>query len=531
MGRSGRAGSARRTVVVLVAVLALGASSLTTSGAGAALPRGTAIDRNETLRFGVDLNNRSAQLVAFDPATSTTTNDVWNLALVYDTLLYPPTKTGKYEQGLAESYEIVDDQTIEVTLREDLTFHDGEALDAEAASASILRNHETDNASWNPAFINLDTIEVTSPTTFRILLQEPGAYAFLPLLSARETMVVSPAAAEAGTLEERPVGAGPFEFDTYQPEQLLSMVRFEDYWNAKKVRVGQVDLVHTVAGAPRVASLLSDQIDLGGISVSDVGGVEGRDDVEVKTQPTDQFIYTQMCKSEPPFDDVNVRRAFSLAVNREELNQAVYQGLGTLAYMTWSEGSPYYVPSIAEQQEYNPKRARKLLAEAGYEDGFTFSTMIVPGFPPTETLTTVLKEQLAKVGITLEIEQSANYAQDVWVDRKTDTATPPWIRSGVENTVMFDPGFQANLCQYDDPELNELRSRVLNAVPGTPELEDAWTEWMQFVADNMLVIYHLYPAAVLAYHSDRVDGGKLSSLYPGVSAQFFDWTAWTVKKE
>ena len=528
MGRSGRAGSARRTVVVLVAALAIAASSLSVSSAST--PTGKAIDRNGTLRYAVELNNRSAQLVAFDPATSNNTNDVWNLALFYDTLLYPPTKTGKYEPALAESYEIVDEQTIAVTLREDLTFHDGEALDAEAARASILRNLEAANPSWNPAFSNLDTVEVVSPTEFNILLKEPGAFAFLPLLSARETMVVSPAAAEAGTLEDQPVGAGPFVFETYEPEELLSMTRFEDYWNVEEVRVGQVDLVHTVAGAPRVASLLSDRVDVAPIAVSDVAGVEGRDDVEVKTEATDQFIYTQMCKNEPPFDDVKVRRAFSLAIDRDELNQAVYQGLGTPAYMTWSKGTPYYVPSIAKAQKYNPKRARKLLAEAGYEDGFTFSTMIVAGFPPTETLTTVLKEQLAKVNITLEIEQSTNYAQEVWAERQTDTATPPWIRSGVENTVMFDPGFQANLCTYDDPELNELRENVLNAEPGSPEVKEAWTAWMEFVHENMLVIYHLYPAAVIAYHSDRVDADKFSSLYPGVSSQFFDWTQWTVKK-
>ena len=531
MKRSETRRSVRRLIgvcsIVALAGTSLGISSASAVGSAGKKP---AIDPNGTLRFGVELNNRSAQLVAFDPATSTTTNDVWTLAFIYDTLLYPPLKTGKYEPGLARSFEVVDDQTIEVELRPNLTFHDGETLDADAASASIMRNFETANVSWNPAFANLDSIEVLSPTTFRINLTAPGAYAFLPLLSARETMVVSPTAAAAGTLEELPIGAGPFEFGEYNVEQLLSMTKFKDYWNAKKVRIGQLDLVNSLAGAPRVAALLSDAIDAGGISVSDVGGVDGRDDLQVTTTSTDGFIYTALCKSEPPFDNLKVRQAFSHAINRDELNQAVFDGLGTPAYMTWAEGTPFYEPSIAKQQKYNPKLARKLLAEAGFEDGFTFSTMIVAGYPQTETLATVLEQQLAEVGIELTIEQSANYSQDVWEDRKTDTGTPPWIRSGVENTVMFDPAFLANLCKYDEPELNDLRTAVLDAVPGSPAQADAWTAWMEYVADNMLVIYHLYPAAVLAFHSDLVDAGKFKSLYSGPSAQFLDWTTMTVKK-
>ncbi|MBM3670866.1 MAG: ABC transporter substrate-binding protein [Actinobacteria bacterium] len=531
MKRNDTRRSVRRLVGVCTIVVLAG-TSLVASSANAVSPSGkkSAIDPNGTLRFGVELNNRSPQLVAFDPATSTTTNDVWNLAFIYDTLLYPPLKTGKYEPGLARSFEVVDDQTIEVELRPNLTFHDGETLDADAASASIMRNFETVNSSWNPAFANLDSIEVLSPTTFRINLTEPGAYAFLPLLAARETMVVSPTAAAAGTLEELPIGAGPFEFGEYDTEQLLSLTKFKDYWNAKKVRIGQLDLVSSVAGAPRVAALLAPTIDVGGISVSDVGGVDGRDDLKVATKPSDGFLYTQLCKSEPPFDNLKVRQAFSHAINRDELNQAVYDGLGAPAYMAWSEGTPFYEPSIAKQQKYNPKLARKLLAEAGFEDGVSFSTMIVAGFPATETLTTVLEQQLAEVGIEITIEQSANYAQDVWVDRKTDTGTVPWIRSGVENTIMFDPGFQANLCGYDDPELNDLRTAVLDAVPGSPAQHDAWTAWMKHVADNMLVIYHLYPASVIGFHSDRVDASKFDSLYSGPSAQFLDWTAMTVKK-
>src|SRR5438093_11119321 len=127
-----------RAAVVLSATVALVVGSLGITSAGAAKKGG--LDPNGTLKFGVELNNRSPQLVAFDPSTSTTTNDVWNLAFIYDTLLYPPLKTGKYEPGLAQSYEVVDNSTIEVTLRPNLTFQDGEKLDADAVKASIMRN-------------------------------------------------------------------------------------------------------------------------------------------------------------------------------------------------------------------------------------------------------------------------------------------------------------------------------------------------------------------------------------------------------
>jgi len=522
----------RRAVVVLSATVGLvvGSLGLTSAGASTHAAKKGGFDPNGTLKFGLELNNRSPQLVAFDPSTSTTTNDVWNLSFIYDTLLYPPLKTGKYEPALAASYQVVDNSTIEVTLRPNLTFQDGEKLDADAVKASIMRNLATNNPSWNPAFKTLDSVEALSPTKFRFHLKA-DAYAFLPLLAARETMVVSPKAAAAGTLEKHPVGAGPFEFKEYQPEQLLTMTRYKNYWNVKNVHIGEIDMVSTITGPPRVNSLLTDQVDAAGINVPDVGGVKGRDDIKVTTKAGDSFIYTQVCKNKAPFDKVEVRKAFSLAINRDELNQAAFQGLGKPAYMAWAEGTPYYVAALAKQQKYNPKLAKQLLAKAGYKKGFSINTAIVEGYAPTETMATVLKAQLAKVGINLDIKVvgAAGFAQEVWIEKRFDTATVPWVRSGVENTVMFADGFQANLCDYHSDQLNALRGKILATPPGTPELKTLWAKWEKMVADNALVTYQLFPANVVAFHSKRVDG-NFQTLYAGPSAQFLDWTAFRVKK-
>ena len=79
------------------------------------------------------------------------------------------------------------------------------------------------------------------------------------------------------------MGAGPFEFKEYQPEQLLTMTRYKNYWNVKNVHIGEIDMVSTITGPPRVNSLLTGQVDAAGINVPDVGGVKGRDDIKVTT--------------------------------------------------------------------------------------------------------------------------------------------------------------------------------------------------------------------------------------------------------
>jgi ABC-type transport system substrate-binding protein len=167
-------------------------------------------DPEGVLRVGVPIAAGS-DMFTTDPGKTMHHNAMDFNRLIYEPLLRPLGQ-GQFEPALATSWEVVDPNTIELELREGVTFQDDTPVDAEAVAFSILRNRDSGDVTFRrPELQTISDVVATGPLSVRITFSEPWAGAFVHQLSTIETLIASPTAAEAGLLETTAVGAGPFK--------------------------------------------------------------------------------------------------------------------------------------------------------------------------------------------------------------------------------------------------------------------------------------------------------------------------------
>jgi len=175
-------------------------------------------------------------------------------------------------------------------------------------------------------------------------------------------------------------------------------------------------------------------------------------------------IYAALCKNKPPFDNVKVRQAINYAIDRDQINQLLYQGTSQPMWGDWTTGSSYFNPKNDKLYAYNPKKAKKLLKEAGVEN-LTYDLMTTPR--PTHAVVEIMKEQMAEAGITVNLTSTTNIVQDFFTDQKWPSALIPLRRAGLDKvTRNLQLGSIGDTCQYDDPKLNAYISKLRSWAPG-----------------------------------------------------------------
>ncbi|HMG41727.1 MAG TPA: ABC transporter substrate-binding protein [Acidimicrobiales bacterium] len=499
---------ALRLLFVMVLAIAVAACGGDDDDGGSASGGGSggdgdddAFDPDGVLRYGAPLDGSgiSGHLA---PYASTSVCDTLVLAPIYDTLTHKNPLTGELEPGLAESWEVVDEQTVELTLRADVTFHDGTPFDAAAVKAGLERNAAEDSAQTAASLAILDGVEAVDESTVRITLNAPAAGSLPLILSGREGMIVAPGADDADTA---PVGAGPFRLTGQQPGETLSLERFDDYWNVDEVRLAGVEILGTEAGPPTVNALLGDAIDMSTVSADLLAGLEGNPGIEIAEQGSETYYKLNWNLAEPPFDSLEFRQAVNHAVDRQAVLDAVFEGRGSVAWSPFPETSYGYDPDVEGAYEYDPDRARDLLEESGVTDpSFTAFT------PPTPLFVRfgeVIQAQLAEVGIDMSFEQSTDIVQDYFTDKKQPATVILWPpRPDPADTlgIQFTPGSFNNVGNYTNDELTDLVSQV-RATSDQGEREPLLQEAVSLVVDEALDLPVVF-APLLHAHSADVGG-------------------------
>src|SRR5215211_57794 len=239
-----------RSALAVLAILTVGAVGLSATAGGAATR--SQADPNGILKYGTDLTVTGTDR-ALDPIKSRAITDFLQMNLIYDTLLHAQ-DDGTYKPGLAQSYKVEGENSVSVTLRPNLRFTDGTALDANAVKFSIDRAVAARNTNLAPEINNVGSVDVVDPSTVKITMKTPTIGSFFELLAGRETMPVSPTAVQADPngFNTKPVGAGPMMVTQFTPQQILSLRKNPNYWDAKSWKLGGIDMLHSTAGAPRI---------------------------------------------------------------------------------------------------------------------------------------------------------------------------------------------------------------------------------------------------------------------------------------
>jgi len=499
--------------LVLVALLAVacgddgggGSSSGATTGGGAAPTSAGETDGGEADPSGVlRVVQTVGSRLTFDPTTAAAgVHPV--LSALYGNLLIKTSLT-EYEPDLATRVEIIDPHTIEVDLREGMTFSDGTPVDAEALKFNLERFATSGNIKGLRSEITKDLreVEVTGTHSATVHLSTPTSGIFYDLFAGPETALVSPSAIRDGVdLSKQAVGAGPFLLESWQPDVKATLVKNPDYWNADNVRLAGVEFIQLTPGPTVVNALRTSEVDVATITFDVAPSLT--DPITTETFQHPGTFILNVCKKDGPLSDVRVRRAMAHAVNREMLGQRLYGGETEPVWSLQREGNPYFDPELDGIYDYDPDKAKDLLAEAGYPDGFSTSMIVSAGI--STTAGEVLQGLFGEVGIDVELRPSAEVVTDYYIEGRAPLFPITQTRSGLDAfTVLLLPGAFANVCQYSNPEIEGVMAEAMAAPPNSDEAIAAWHELAALVQEELPFIPLVFHSQVAAVNSDRVGG-------------------------
>jgi peptide/nickel transport system substrate-binding protein len=409
-GTAGKRGRALGIVAAaLAAILGLGACTADTTGDET---------RSLTIRAGMIPGS-------WDPVRTLALGEP--AQAVYEPLIMASAIGIEYIPWLAESFETSDDRlTFTMEIRENVDFTDGTHLDAAAVADFFATYLEVNAASplvvqYGAVFTAVDeyTVEVTTTTPIDFIW-----YDHLSVI-----WIVSPdAARDPEALAEKPVGTGPYLVDEYTPEVSVSFVRNPEYWNPEGYDFDEVTFQFYADELAALNALKSGQIDatsLTQIPLAVEAEAAGFDLFQGRGQYPSLFIIDRLGEVQPALADKRVRQAMNMAFDREAINESLNLGRGYVSSQPFIEGEPYYVEGGDDRYPYDPERARELMAEAGYADGFDITIPTMATY--TKPYEPILQQSLADIGIRVTYEmfpdaEAVKLLTELWPSEKYPVA-------------------------------------------------------------------------------------------------------------
>lgn len=276
----------------------------------------------------------------------------------------------KVVPGLAKDWAWSDDgKTLTMNLREGVTFHDGEKFDAAAAKYNLERALTLKGSLRKSEISSVESIDVTGPMQIALHLKTPDA-ALLMQLTDRAGAMMAPEAAKKPDFAAHPVCSGPYKFESRVSQDRIVLTRFDNYWNKDAYHFDKIIYLPIPDASVRLANLRAGDLDLTeGIAASDVKTVEADSKLALAKvtglgyQGITFNINNGKVPANDPFKDARVREAFSQAIDRDAINQVVFEGLYTPANQAFSPVSPYHVNLPVPPRDVD--KAKALLKAAG----------------------------------------------------------------------------------------------------------------------------------------------------------------------
>lgn len=316
--------------------------------------------------------------------------------------LYKVDSDGNLVPAVAEDVEISEDGlTYTFTVREGVKFHDGSLVTAEDIQYSVHKFADIENGEPSiAAFSNIEAVEVVDDSHVAIILAQPDSD-FLTMLSTIEAAII-PAGNE--NPDSNAIGTGPYKYVSRSPMENVKMEKFDEYWG-ENAHIEKVTF-KICANADTIA------LELNGGSIDMFSRLTTAQMAELDTEKynvlegTMNLVQALYLNNDfEPFADVRVRQALCYAINRQEILEFVSDGKGTVIGTSMIPAfGKYYDESLTDMYPYNVQKAKDLLAEAGYADGFTFTITVPSNYQQHVDTAQVIAQQLQAVGITAEIQ-------------------------------------------------------------------------------------------------------------------------------
>lgn len=449
-------------VLAMTSILALVACGGTNNGGSsnsgnsdAGSGDGAATSYKDTLIWA-----QGADVTSLDPHQGKETPAVEVTCQIFDTLVVVNPETNEIEPQIAESWEQVDELTYVFKIRQGIKFHDGSDLTAEDVKFSLDRAINSAAVSYIVDFI--DTVTVDDEYTVTVKTKAPYAPA-LRNLAIPFAAIVPKAVVEAdeAAFILNPVGSGPYQFVEWKQNDHVTLKAFDDYYAGKPATENLIMKVIPETSQRSIA-LETGEIDLAyDMAVNDVAKLKDSTELTVYEIPSLTCWYISMNMNKEPFNNPLVREALSYAIDRQLIIDTINAGSGQPADAIIAPGVfGYYSTGV---REYDPEKAKELLAEAGYPDGFETSLWVNDNQSRIE-MCQAIQNMFQQIGVecAVEVLEFGSYISRT-TNGEHDMAYFGWTTSSADADYSYyslehstQQGAAGNRSFIADPEVDAL---------------------------------------------------------------------------
>jgi peptide/nickel transport system substrate-binding protein len=490
---------------------------LAATGLAAVLLSST-IKAEAATRGGKMIYGRYADSLFLDPVLNDANVDIWVMNNLYDTLLNP-TKDGlSVEPGLATKWETTDDgKSVILTLRSDVKFAEGTPLTLEDVKWSLDRARDPKAGAWNSSLASIDSIEVRDPETVVLKLKNPDP-TILPALATFNSAIMPKKlfeAAPGGTAEEKakafaekPIGTGPFVLTDWKRGVSMTLKRNPHYWKQGEdgkplPYLDELEFQVIPDDATRLLKLKAGEIDgTEYVPYARVQELKNDPNLRMELWPSTRVAYLTMNVRPTlkdgkanPLSNAKVRQALNYAVNKNAIIQITTLGLGKPMNSFMSSTTPlFYGPSPL--YPYDLTKAKALLKEGGFADGFEMSCLALSGNSDDANNLTAVQQMFGQIGVKLRIEQvdnatrTARYREGNFQCRASAWTNDISDPSQITSYFAYFPNIESLHSGYQDKRIDELflKSQQEN----NPEIRRAQYKEIQEIYNAAAPIIYLY---------------------------------------
>ncbi len=369
----------------------------------------------DTLIFG-----RGGDSVGLDPAAVTDGESFKVTKNIFETLVEFGRQDTEIHEGLATKWDVSPDGlTYTFDLREGVKFQDGTDFNADAVVYNFNRwmNGDADKFPYYASMFGgykgdeghvIADVKALDKYKVQFTLKRPQA-PFLKNLAMSPFAIASPTAIdkEGDKFTENPVGTGPFKFVSWSRNDKVVIEKNKDYWKKGYPKLNKIIFKSIPENSARLNALKNGEIDLAdGINPSDADGIKADSNLQLFERPSMNVGYLGFTVTRKPFDNVKVRQALNMAIDRQAIIDAFFGGKGVPAKNPMPPVIGGYDDDI-QPYEFNLDKAKQLLAEAGYPDGFEMELWAMPVprpyMPDGKKIAEAIQSNFAKIGVKAKI--------------------------------------------------------------------------------------------------------------------------------